>query len=86
MMHTLTTGGNLNCGTDGGLKANRGTFGLVVLVEDKKVWEGCGPVDGNPDTASSKQSKLFGYAALNFDSNKWSARPQLHNLRYGSLL
>jgi hypothetical protein len=45
MMHTLTTGGNFNCGTDGGLKTNRGTFGLVVLAEDKIVWEGCGPVD-----------------------------------------
>ena len=64
MMHTLTTGGNLNCGTDGGLKTNQGTFGLVVSVEDKLVWEGCGPVDGNPDTASSKRSELFGYAAL----------------------
>jgi len=63
-MHTLTTGGNLNCGTDGGLKNNRGTFGLVVSIEDKIVWEGCGPVDGNPDTASSKRSELFGYAGL----------------------
>jgi hypothetical protein len=64
MMHTLMTGGNLNCGTDGGLKNHRGTFGIVVSVEDKIVWEGCGPVDGNPDTASSKRSELFGYAAL----------------------
>ena len=37
MMHTLTTGGNLNCGTDGGLKTNQGTFGLVASVEDKLV-------------------------------------------------
>jgi hypothetical protein len=58
------TGGNLNCGTDGGLKNNRGTFGLVVSIEEKIVWEGCGPVDGNPDTESSKRSELFGYAGL----------------------
>jgi hypothetical protein len=63
-MHTLITGGNLNCGTDGGLRNRKGTFGLVVSVEDKIVWEGCGPVDGNPDTASSKRSELFGYAGL----------------------
>jgi hypothetical protein len=62
-MHTLITGGNLNCGTDGGLRNRKGTFGLVVSVEDKIVWEGCGPVDGNPDTASSKRSELFGYYA-----------------------
>ena len=62
--HTLTTGGNFNCGTDGGLKINQGTFGLVVSVEDKIIWEGCGPVDGCQDTASSKRSELFGYAGL----------------------
>jgi hypothetical protein len=64
VMHTLTTGGNFNCGTDGGLKTKQGTYGLVVSVEDKIVWEGCGPVDGHPDTASSKRSELFGYGAL----------------------
>jgi hypothetical protein len=64
LMHTLMTGGNLNCGTDGGLKINRGTFGLVVSIEDKIVWEGCGPVDGNPDTASSKRSELAMQAFL----------------------
>ena len=64
LMHTLITGGNLNCGTDGGLRNRKGTFGLVVSVKDKIVWEGCGPVDGNPDTASSKRSELFGYAGL----------------------
>ena len=61
-MHTLTTGGNdLNCGTDGGLKNNQeGTFGLLVVsIEDKIVWEGCGPVDSNPDTASSKRSVQY---------------------------
>jgi hypothetical protein len=36
-------GGNLNCGTDGGLRINKGTFGLVISVEDKIIWEGCGP-------------------------------------------
>ena len=64
LMHTLLTGGNLNCGTDGGLRINKGTFGLVISVEDKIIWEGCGPVDGNPETASSKRSELFGYAGL----------------------
>jgi hypothetical protein len=64
VMHTLLTGGNFNCGTDGGLKNRQGTYGLVVSVEDKIVWEGCGPVDGNPETASSKRSELFGYGAL----------------------
>jgi hypothetical protein len=64
LMHTLQTGGNLQCGTDGGLRNNTGTFGLVIAIEDKIVWEGCGPVDGNPDTASSKRSELFGYAGL----------------------
>ena len=64
LMHTLLTGGNLNCGTDGGLRINKGTFGLVISVEDKVIWEGCGPVDGNPETASSKRSELFGYAGL----------------------
>jgi hypothetical protein len=64
LMHTLTTGGNLQCGTDGGLRNNTGTFGLVIAIEDKIVWEGGGPVDGNPDTASSKRSELFGYAGL----------------------
>jgi hypothetical protein len=64
IMHTLKTGGNLNCGTDGGLQINKGTFGFVVSTEEKIVWEGCGPVDGNPDTASSKRSEHFGLGGL----------------------
>jgi hypothetical protein len=59
------TGGNFNCGTDCGLRINKGTLGFVVSIEDKIVWdEGCGPVDGKPETASSKRSELFGYAGL----------------------
>jgi hypothetical protein len=65
MHHTLITGGNFNCGTNGGLRINKGTFGFVVSIEDKIVWEGCGPVNSkNPETASSKRSELFGYAGL----------------------
>ena len=66
VMHTLLAGGNFNCGTDGGLKTKQGTYGIVVSVEDKIVWEGSGgPVDGHPDTtATSKRSELFGYGAL----------------------
>jgi hypothetical protein len=61
IMHTLTTGGNFNCGTDGGLRINKGTFGFVVCTEDKLFGK---DADDNPDTTSSKRSELFGYAGL----------------------
>lgn len=42
LMHTLIMGGNLKCGTDGGLKFNRGPSGLfVILVESKINYMGC---------------------------------------------
>jgi hypothetical protein len=49
-------------GSDGGLNEQGGTFGYVMGLTEVPLWEGAGPVDGDPHTASSTRSELFGYA------------------------
>ena len=50
-------------GSDGGLKEKGGTFGFVMGMTEVPLWDGAGPVDGDPSSASSTRSELFGYAA-----------------------
>jgi hypothetical protein len=48
---------------DGGLRDQRGTFGVVLAQGNIELWEAAGPVDGDPNSSNSKRSELAGYAA-----------------------
>jgi ribonuclease HI len=48
---------------DGGLMESRGTFGVILALGDKELWEMAGPADGDYTTANSKRSELAGYVA-----------------------
>ncbi len=46
--------------SDGGLKNDVGTFGVIVAQGTDNLWECAGPVDGDPTTSNSKRSELAG--------------------------
>ncbi len=41
-----------------------GDHGFAVTAEDTVLWKESGPADGDPNTVSSRRSKLFGFAGL----------------------
>lgn len=61
---TRTLAGLFECATDGGLQNRQGTFGWVMTGSETHFQSGAGPVDGDPETASSTRSEWFGYAGL----------------------
>jgi hypothetical protein len=51
-------------GSDGGLLAGIATMGYVVTDGREVLGRGLDPVDGDPCTADSQRSELYGYAGL----------------------
>ncbi len=56
--------GQLECSSDGELANGRGSMGFAITTRSEVLWKGSGPVDGLPDTVSSRRLELFGLAGL----------------------
>ncbi len=53
LLTQLCRGRSMEIGSDGGLNSQGGSFGFVVGITGKALWNGAGPFDGAPSCSSS---------------------------------